>query len=109
MVVAFDLRRGPKYQARVPLSLPSGTANKPGSDFACDRVARVVGARACVAATTMTERKTTEAECRRLAAHFFELAKSSRTESERALSLAMAQEWLDLAERMSQRSRLRVG
>jgi hypothetical protein len=54
----------------------------------------------------MSERKTTEAECRQFAAHFFELAKSSRAESEKALLLAMAQEWFDLAERISQRSRL---
>jgi hypothetical protein len=62
--------------------------------------------RAFVAAMTVTDRKSTEAECRRLAAHFFELAKDSRAEPERALLLAMAQQWLDLADRISQRSRL---
>jgi hypothetical protein len=48
----------------------------------------------------------TEAQCRRYAAYYQNLAKSSRAHSEKALLLALAAEWLDLAERVNQRLRL---
>jgi hypothetical protein len=57
-------------------------------------------------ATAMAERTTKEARCRRFAAYFFDLAKSSRAQSERMLLLALAEGWLDLAEPASRRSRL---
>ena len=52
--------------------------------------------------TTMTERMTTEVQCRRYAAHHLNLAKSSRSQSEKMLLLALAEWWLDIAERVNQ-------
>ena len=51
---------------------------------------------------TMTERMTTEVQCRRYAAHHLNLAKSSRSQSEKMLLLALAEWWLDIAERVNQ-------
>jgi hypothetical protein len=51
---------------------------------------------------TMTERMTTEVPCRRYAAHHLNLAKSSRSQSEKMLLLALAEWWLDIAERVNQ-------
>ena len=55
--------------------------------------------------STMTERMTTEVQCLRYAASYLSLAKSSRSQSEKMLLLALAEWWLALAERANQGSR----
>ena len=55
--------------------------------------------------STMTERMTTEVRCLRYAASYLSLAKSSRSQSEKMLLSALAEWWLDLAERANQGSR----
>jgi hypothetical protein len=52
--------------------------------------------------TTITERLTTEIQCRGYAAHYLNLAKGSRSQSEKMLLFSLAQGWLDLAERGGQ-------
>jgi hypothetical protein len=54
--------------------------------------------------STMTERMTTEVQCRRYAASYLSLAKSSRSQSEKMLLLALAEWWLALR---SKRTRVR--
>jgi hypothetical protein len=54
--------------------------------------------------STMTERMTTEVQCRRYAASYLNLAKSSRSQSEKMLLLALAEWWLALP---SERTRVR--
>jgi hypothetical protein len=49
--------------------------------------------------TTLTEHVTMEVQCRRYAASYHSLAKSSRSQSEKMLLLTSAECWLDLAER----------
>ena len=53
--------------------------------------------------STMTERMTVQ--CRRYTASYHSLAKSSRSQSEKMLLLALAEWWLALAERANQGSR----
>ena len=55
--------------------------------------------------STMTERLTTEVQCQRYAASYLNLAKTSRSQSEKMLLLVLAEWWLALAERANQGSR----
>ena len=55
--------------------------------------------------TAMTTRNIREAHCRHFAAHFLALAKRSRADTEKALLLALAEWWLDLAKRAGRGAR----
>jgi hypothetical protein len=54
---------------------------------------------------TVTERMTTEVSCQRYAASYLNIAKSSSSQPEKMLLLALAEWWLALAARADQGSR----